>query len=419
MHATVSPSSSPSSRWDPWFHIYFGATLGCVDCFESSLRHNDELPLLLRGDAWAITARGWWALGEPERATPAWEKAAALGGPEVEALRPFLVDEGRVTAERRARSLVDRGLAADAWCDVAALAVRDKDAPAARAAIAQALAVCPDHAEARHWLRVLDSREFLRDAARRRRARRPHSRPRRPDSEADGLMPFEVNGWVSPERHSRRHLAPKTPAPPGSALERLVAAGAHTGWLRPKEEWAELLDSDTDVELELALDQLVALRQERRPLLVEATQAWEVGVRSGAFRAESVGHLICSLAAEDQALWELASTVADAMLAFGPDPSPLAWRAWFGVRLGRPGAVSDARAVLEGPLHDRLPWRLALSALYLGGAEAEGAAFIRDAFTDPERSAWAREVSGKHARPADVWVPIAPWHRFEQWGESF
>lgn len=419
MHVTASPPPSPSTRWDPWFHIYFGATMGCVDCFEGSLRHNDKLPLIQRGDAWAITARGWWALGRPEQALSAWEKAERLGGPEVEALRPFLAFDARAAIERRARSLVNRGLAADAWCDVAALAVRDKDVLAARSAIARAQAVCPDHAEARHWVRALDSREFLEGAGRSRRTRGLRNRPRRSAVEVDGLMPLEANGWVSPERHSRRHMAPKTPAPPGSALERLVAAGAHSGWLLPEEDWAAIHGSDPDVELELALDQLVALGQEDRPLLDEASRTWDVAVRSGARRAKDVGHLLCAVAARHEALWGLACTVADAMLAFGPDPWPQAWRAWFGARLGQPGAVAAARAVLEGPIPHRLPWRLALSALYIGGAAAEGAAVIRDALTDPERRDWARAVSGKRGRPADVWVAIVPRYEFEEPNEAW
>lgn len=403
------------SQWDPWYHIYFGASLGCDSCFEASLAQMPDLPDEARGDAFAITARGWWTLGRPREAEEAWSRAVELGGYEVDALRPFLHPEGEALAVARAVNHVRPGLAADAWCDVAALRLHRRDRGGALRALTSATEVCPDHGEARHWLRTLAEPHF--EAELKRRLRATTRRPRNPKEprlvvsrDLESLLPLQANGWLSPTRHSRRVMHDdRGPAPRGTALARLLDAGisGEYGHLATEAELAVLPAAHTLADAEILIDEVLALRTEGRAYADLLGEVWEdAQVADEPTRLRRTARFVCEVAVAQPALAALGRAAADALVAH-PESAldARAYRAWFGVALGEQDAPDGARHVLSTTAPPAHPWHLALAALHRAGAATEVADEIARALKDPRKKEHAKVYSGKRARrPDELWL---------------
>lgn len=404
---------------DSWFHIYFAATMDCVDSYEACLTHIDNLPPSDQGNALAVAARGWWTLGRPREAEAAWARAQALGGNEVDALAPFLVDRGATLAARRARGIDDPGLRADAWCDVAGLLVNDGALPGAARAIEAAIAACPDHAEALHWRRLFNIPDLDKALENLARPRRYQHGTELVSRDLERLLPRQGNGWLSPERHERRHMAQEfgTP-PPASALERFRRAGLTQFYLTTPDDWGRVPADHPLVSAELEIDQLWALLEEQRPALEQATTIWHGALTSGDLeRTEDVARLLCRLAFhelgssedEDQqpTFSPLAREACEWLLGQpSPNPAVKGFRAWFGATLGEPDAIERARSILTRPPEDQLEWRLAVGVLYRCDAAAEGAAEIARALRDPVQKEWARDLKGKRAHPEKIQLQV-------------
>lgn len=397
--------------FNPWFDLYFGATF-CADCFESTLPRIDNLPHQERGDALAIAARGWMVLGRPADAMRCWERAHALGGPEVEALGLFVQSDGANRAELRAAGLPLPGLRADGWCDAAALHLVAGSLDAAVRAVGRALTACPDHGEALHWQRFLALPDAV-AVAQRVDAGKPSRRGRGlAVQDALALLPTRHNGWVSEERLRRRAQMDGMPdGPPGSALARFEHAGVREYFLAADTDWATVPASHPLARAELEIDLLRALVQENRPALTSARSVWDAALASGdSIRVDDVGQLLCALATQDIALVGVGREAADRLTEMTPGGHVLfrAYRALFAAMLAEPDAVKRAREVLSGPFEDDLSWRLAVGALFRAGAIPDAEQEVRRALNDPMRRSIAAYMGSKAARTKTPVVSCSP-----------
>lgn len=385
MHDRSTPCIPPGPSFDPWLELYLCARL-CRSCFERAAARVAELPTAERGNAEAVAARAWMVLKRPAEAVRAWERAQAHGGPEVDALAGFILPDGLRRAESRADRPGSPAARADRWCDVAALRLQWQAGEGAGAAIASALAACPDHLEARHWLRFLALPDALAEAD------RIQGRPSRRGSglaaqDAEELVPYRANGWVSRRRlHTR--LGPEARGPSaatGCGLARLEDAGVTAFYLGSEADYRRLPGRDALVQAELEMTTVAEHVTEGRPAAPLARAAWLAALASGdRQRVQDVAEQLCALATRAADLVELGAECADWLASVSPNPALFgAYAAWFAATRGAPDAGRRAESVLGAGTADELVWRLAVSALYQVGSIRKADAFVAAARLDP------------------------------------
>lgn len=236
-------------RSELWWRVFFPAWVGEAEAAREAVEDALDGPCV--GDTLAVCARACFALRDP-RALALAHGAVRRGGAEAGRLRVFLTG---VAAPPPAGAPWAR---AEGWCDRASRALLDGDVAAARAAVEDAMAALPEHAEARRWARFLAGADPL-DALRRARSAHPRGAP----LDAVALVAVPERGFLAPERWHRRY-AVSGPAPlPGSALARLRAAG-----VAPRLHRASVLQRlgarSPAVEAELLADELASRASEGR-----------------------------------------------------------------------------------------------------------------------------------------------------------
>ncbi len=409
MSIPSTPLIDRSPPWQPWFELYLAANL-CDCCFDAAVRQIPGLPVGERGDAWAVATRAMLTLGRPAEAERAWAQARAHAGPEVEALALWMEPNPLPAAVRRATGARASGLAADGWCDVAALRMLSEGGRDAALAIGQALAVCPEHREALRWARFLALPDAP-DAVERlllKPSRRGSSLAVR---DADGLIPRSENGFVSPMRAQARLWREAIRIPAGSALARFERAGVTASYLATPEDWARVPGNHPLAQVELALGQLVDLVDEGRDATPPARAVWNGAMASGdAERVDDVAQLLCALATRAPALAALGARAADWLVETRGSRGRLfaAYRAWFAALLGEPDAVLRARTVLLDPCTDDVGWRLAVEALTRAGAFSDADLAIAAASKDPRRRGAARSLNGRRPPTGAPHVAVSP-----------
>lgn len=395
---------------NPWLDLYVGANL-CRECFDRSVACIPTLPSRERADAWAVAARAYMLLGHPADAVRAWERAEKSGGEEVEALAIFLAPDGLGLALRRAQSASRPAVRADRWCDLAALRVLQQGGFGAGGAIAEALAACPDHLEAQHWLRFL----ALPDAQR--EADRLHGRPSRRGRglaarDAAALIPHRGNGWIGERRLLTRHALPpqRRSAPAGSGLATLDDAGVVSLYLGSELDYHHLPANSSLVRAEIALTILSDHVDEGRHAAPLARAAWNTALASGdRLRVQDLAEQLCALATRAPDLLDAGAACADWLAAASPAPALfLAYGAWIAAARGSPDAKLRAETVLARGDANELVWRLAVGALYRLGAVREGETHLAAARLDPRMRAIAASMHGAGARPDHPFVHCSP-----------
>jgi hypothetical protein len=410
MHLASTRCLPAGPTLDPWFELYMGATL-CPDCFNAAAALIPGLPPTERGNAWAVAARAYMVLGQPGEAVRAWELAEELGGHEVEALASFVRPDGHDRAVRRATTAGQPAVRADRWCDVAALRVIQRRGEGAGAALAEALAACPDHLEAHHWLRFLAQPDALREADR--MQGRPSRRGRSlAAQDAAVLVPHRANGWVSTRRlNARLGLEAGPPlSPAGSGLRHLEDAGLHALYLGSDDDYRGLPARHPLVRAELQLAAVSEHVDEGRPASALARASWHAALASGdRQRVQDVAEQLCALTTRAADLLEVGGECADWLASVSPEPTLFrAYGAWIAAARGAPDAQRRAEAVLSTGAADELAWRLAVGALYRLGASTEADACVAAARRNPRLRAIAATLRGKRARPGEPQVHCSP-----------
>jgi hypothetical protein len=341
------------ARSQPWWDLYVPATCGDAPRVRATVSAVvREAAPQERGDAHAVAARAFLVLGDLRRAARHATAAQALGGEEAAALATFLSDDGARWARVRQRVARGRGARADACCDAAALAWQRTDLPAAITAASRALAICPTHAEASRWARVLV------DAMR-----------GQPMSALDrlALLPLRENGFVCPERFRRRVLGgygSLEEAPGDSGLRMLLDSGVSEHFFALPEEHALLPADHPLVGLEVRADRLRSLVAEGRDTGRDAVRLWEEALALDEVALEDAGAMLAALATCAPGLQGIAWRVADRAVRDGWS-EPLLWlgyRARHGARLGH-DTSEDSRSVLAERGASVLAVQLALEAL--------------------------------------------------------
>jgi hypothetical protein len=245
------------------------------------------------------------------------------------------------------------GLRADAACDASALSLRDGRVDEARDHAATALALCPGHAEALRWERLLhDSRDAARAAALAAGAGVPD--PSDPVAiDVLELVPRRRNGWVAEERLRRRVVHGVPPcawAAEDSALGALQHRGVVELLFAVEDEYAALPAEHPLLALECRADSLRACVHTGRPALAAARACLEEAEQLDDIARDDAHHLIVTLATQDPALRRLGWALADRMVRRQRQDAPWrAYRAWFGSQVGRPEATEDALHALRDP----------------------------------------------------------------------
>lgn len=349
---------------DPWLDVYLPARLGERARALAALERASEVGGGAALDA--VGARALAVLGDAAGAEVRARRAFAAGGEEAAALAVWFGTARRERARWRVERCRSPGLAADAGCDLAALALEEGDAAEARSAILAARGACPDHAEAGRWRRML--READDPVALWRTARAPTRRLRRDRVE---LRPTAALGWVAPERFRRRVLGRGggPMASPRTGLGRLQHAGVGGTWFGLPPEQRRWPAEHPRVELELAADRLIALVDEGRDATLAA-----LALRDAAGEAElDAARVLVHAASGDDHLAALGVAAARRLAEAEPWP-PGRWAAWGALLLrgvDPTGAAAEARRLLALPGLDRHAWRVALDTLRLVGAGEE------------------------------------------------
>jgi hypothetical protein len=410
MRHPTTPCLPNTPRFDPWLELYFRAEF-CPDCFGHSLERIEHLPVEERGDGWAVAARAWMRGGAPAEAVRAWERAEAAGGREVDGLAIWVLPDGLARAEARARQAARGATRADRWCDVAALRLLRTAGEGAAAAIAEALAACPDHLEAHHWLRFLALPDAAREACR--REDRPSRRGRGLAArDADRRVPTRANGWVSPRRIGARLTAEAGPptAPLGSALARLDDAGVTSLFLATADDYRECDARDPLARDELDLARLADHVEEERPAGPLGRTCWSAALASAdRQRVQDVAEQVCALSTRAVDLLPVAADCADWLASASPRPALFrAYGAWIAAARGERDAAARARAVLDTAPDDELVWRLAVGALFRLGDAAGGAAHVAAARLHPRLRRVAATLEGPGSEPGAPRVLCSP-----------
>lgn len=410
MHHRSTPCVPAATPFDPWLELYLCANL-CHECFEAGVARIAQLPASEQGNAWAVAARAFMLLKRPAEAVRAWENAQQAGGTEVDALASFVLPDGLRRAGWRADAAGRPAVRADRWCDLAALRLVQHGGEGAGAAIAEALAACPDHLEAQHWLRFLALPDAFTEAERLqgRPSRRGQGLAAR---DAAALVPHRGNGWISRRRlHTRMGLEAARPlAPTGTGLARLEGAGVVAFYLGSELDYRQLAARDPLVQAELDLTVVAEHVDEGRRAAPLARAAWMGALASGdRQRVQDVAEQLCALATRAEDLVEVGAECADWLASLSTAPTLFsAYGAWFAAARAAPDARRRAEAVLARETSNELIWRLAVSALYRSGATREGDAFVAAARQHPRLHVVAATWEGPAARNAEPRVHCSP-----------
>ncbi|MDP2308869.1 MAG: hypothetical protein Q8P18_22800 [Pseudomonadota bacterium] len=378
---------------DPWWDLYMPATFGepgaVLDALEAA---EASTPAGGRGDFYAVAARAFAVLGRPVEAERLSEKAFRLGGAEADALATFLCPDGIERATRRLQGGGRPGVRADGGCDLAALLVQLGRVEAARAAVEQALTVCPGHAESARWRRFLAEADVMAQV----RVARDPRRGRTIARNAMDLIPTRRTGWLSAERYHRRVLGSVPQAdwsPAGTALGRLQDAGISVCFFALDHEYARIAPDHALVALELEADALRACVEEGRDVAGAAAALWEASALDPEAQQDAA-QLLVALATADARLAPLGLEAAGWLALHHPDRG-LLWEgylAWLSHLAGLDTAVPRARALAATRPTAALAWKLALEVLRAQGHHDEVEVLARAARAEPVLSAIACEL---------------------------
>ena len=397
---------------DPWLDLYMPAALAEGGLFEGAVELIRLLPADQRGDAWAIAARGRFVLGRDGDAWRAFEQAQSHGGSELEALATFLLGGGVKRAAQRAAGATSAGLAADACCDAAVLAMGAADVSVAQAAIAQALAALPAHRESLHWQRFLAEPDSLR-AWTRSRARADGAPATRAMVDALYLAPRRETGWVSPRRLAERCYVQGNAslAPPGSALAYLYDVGRTSCLLGTEPDWAAVPRAHPLVDAELQLGQVEDLVDEERPAATLAGLAWQAALESDdAARISDVGQALCALATRAGELAPVGHAAAENLCAAGGQGNTLylAYAALLAAHQGHPEAHGKAAAILAMPAPGALAFRMAIATLRMLKKPSEARRALATRTHDPVLGSTARALADESVSPLGQGIVCSP-----------
>ena len=403
MSLGLSPRLATPMMVEPWLDLFLPAILGESRLFEAAVEQITYLPTAQRGDAWAVAARGRLFLGRDADAWSAYEAAGAYGGEEVEALATFLLGGGAKRCVQRAEKAASAGLAADAMCDAASLAMATGDFTAAVAAIRQARAHLPEHREALHWERFLAEPDAARAWVR--ACISPDSQPLgRAARDAVHLCPRRDAGFVSQRRLTDRCYSKGNAvyAPVGSGLRRLFDAGRSGFILATEPDWAAVPSNHELVAAELVIGQVEDLVDEARPAFAEARRAWDQAVNSeDAIRIDDVGQALCALATRGSELAPVAREAAERLRLRQDGGEPLfsAYAALFSANSDPAGATAAAEGVLHRAQPGILPFTMAIATLRKTGEQELIHAALAARTRDPVLAETARLLADAR-RPA-------------------
>ena len=380
---------------DPWWDLYMPATFGEPGAVLDALEAAEAItPLGARGDVYAVASRAFFVLGRPVEAERLSEQALRLGGAESDALATVTCPDGIERAMRRLRGGGRPGLRADAGCDLAALLVQLAQIEGASAAIDEALAACPGHAEAARWRRFLATEDVPTQV----RAARDPRRTRRPPLSRDAvdLVPTRRTGWLSAERYQRRVLGSPSEAawaPAGTALGRLQDAGVSTYFFALDHEYARVEPEHALAALELKADTLRALVDEGRDAAEAAGAFWRAADLDPEARQDAA-QLLVALGTADVRLAGIGLEAAEWLAAHHPDRAALweGYRAWLSHMLGLRVAAERARTVLSTRPTLPVAWRMAIEVLRAEGHAHEADVVARAARSEPALAGAAREL---------------------------
>lgn len=368
-----------------------------------------------RGDVLAVVARAWMRLGRPSEAWRAFERAQALGGPEVASLARVVLPDALARCAADAKAADRPEGVAEAWLDAAAVALDRAEVPLARRAVADALEACPDHAEAAHFARMLEEPGVQRGWQRADLSGDRGRPPERVVLDARRLRPARRQGWVSEERLERRHVLAEEDrlVPSASALARLRAGGWYGFFLGTDGDFAGLAPGHTLTGLEIQAGHLVARVSEQRAAGPLAADTWaRVLHGDDTLATDDLAQLLCALATRDPSLLPTGREAATWLLRRHGDHPPL-WRAyagWIEALAGDPGgeALPHAEVVLAQPLQDALAWRLAVATLARLGARSRAEQEIHARRHDPVCGYTARQLVSAGQDLADARVTCSP-----------
>jgi tetratricopeptide (TPR) repeat protein len=384
---------------DPWWDLYLPATFGEVDAVLDALELAEaSAPLLDRGDLYAVAARAFAVLGRPKEAERLAAQAFQLGGAEADALATYTSPDGLARCRGRLAGAERPGVRADAACDLAARHLIDGNLPGARAAVAQALAACPDHGEAGRWVRLLEEPADLGPALVFARDQRRTRAPRTvADRDVLDLVPCRRTGWLSAERFHRRILGVpprETWAHPRSALGHLQDAGIGVFFFALDWELGGLKADHPVVELEVLADVARARVDEGRDALPHCRRLWEAATALDETAQDDAAQLLAGLGTADARLAVLAIEAVDWLTSRRPERG-LLWEgylAWLGHLAGIPSAAERARALVRGRPADPTAWRLGLEVLRAEGFTGDVERALRAAAADPALAAAAGDL---------------------------
>jgi hypothetical protein len=297
----------------------------------------------------AISARALLVMGDQAAARSSLSQAGL--DPEAEALRGVM--NMSASSIRRRTETSGPGMAADAACELAWLCLQRADRPGAINAIQRALLRCPEHIEARLWVRYLQDPAVV--------------------GFGEYLLPAASLGWLSEARIHHRPTGSVLPPACDTALTRLRDAGVPLPQLASTAHHEALPGGDPLVMLEVMLAEAAAIRRMGYPSGPLLRSAWITGQRQPPAVIRQLARVIMDLAIFDPSAAQVGLAAATVMRQRSDCPRLEARYVRLLASLDHPLALSAARAALRRAAEPE-DWALIVESIHRLGQRDEARA---------------------------------------------